>query len=60
MKPHLFELDLAGHATHRGAPPCRACPCKRCPLPFGNAVHTLPDTSAAQAEHLRRIGEDDL
>ncbi|MEU7771252.1 hypothetical protein AB0C44_07990 [Micromonospora taraxaci] len=29
-----------------------------CPLPRGNRVHELPDTTEAQAEHLRRIGDD--
>lgn len=34
-------------------------PMCRCGLPLRHVRHQLPDTSAAQAEHLRRIGEDD-
>ncbi|WKU07984.1 hypothetical protein [Micromonospora sp. HUAS LYJ1] len=63
MKPqalatHLFELDPVGHADHHGEEPCPRCPCRRCPLPHGNRSHQVPDTTDAQAEHLRRIGED--
>lgn len=59
LPTHLFELDPSGHAGHRGETPCHACPCRHCTVPFGNRVHTPPDTREAQAEHLRRIGEDD-
>lgn len=53
LATHLYELDQAAHADHRGERPC-----KHCPLPRGNRVHNVPDTAEAQAEHLRRIGED--
>ena len=55
---HLFVPDPIGHANHTGPVPCRWCPCQDCPLPFANQVHELPDTAEAQAEHLRRIGDD--
>lgn len=58
LATHLFELDPVGHAGHRGEQPCRACPCKHCPVQYGNRVHEVPDTAEAQAEHLRRIGGD--
>lgn len=58
MKTHLYELDPTAHADHREPAPCPRCLCKRCPLPHGNRAHTLPDTADAQAEHLRRIGDD--
>lgn len=56
---HLYELDPVSHADHRGEPPCPRCPCKRCPVPYANRAHELPDTSEAQAEYLRRIGEEE-
>lgn len=51
--PHPYEADLTAHADHRGERPC-----VRCPLPRGNRVHEVPDTSEAQAEQLRRIGDE--
>lgn len=50
---HLYEADLTAHADHRGERPCR-----KCPLPKGNRVHDVPDTTDAQAEQIRRIGGD--
>jgi len=58
LATHLFVLDPIGHAGHRGEGACATCPCKRCPLPHANRVHELPDTTEAQAAHLRRIGDD--
>lgn len=51
---HLYEPDRTARPDHRGARPC-----VHCPLPRKNRVHEVPDTSEAQAEHLRRIGEED-
>ena len=51
---HLYEPDRTARPDHRGIRPCA-----HCPLPKGNRVHKAPDTSEAQAEHLRRIGEED-
>lgn len=31
--------------------------CLDCPMPQHHPIHTLPDTSAEQAEHRRRAGE---
>ncbi|MFG1776638.1 hypothetical protein ACGFIG_09435 [Micromonospora sp. NPDC049048] len=56
---HLFVLDATEHAGHRGETPCPWCPCQACPLPAGNRVHDLPDAPDAQAEHRRRIGDED-
>lgn len=53
LSPHLYEPDRAARPDHRGARPCL-----HCPLPKANQVHELPDTAEAQAEHLRRIGDD--
>ena len=51
---HVFEPDRDIPADHRGQRPCRP----PCGLPRANRVHQLPDTAEAQAEHLRRIGDD--
>lgn len=50
---HLYEPDRTARADHKGARPCI-----HCPLPRANRVHELPDTSDAQAEERRRIGEE--
>ncbi|MEU5668978.1 hypothetical protein ABZ749_01145 [Micromonospora sp. NPDC047753] len=50
---HLYEPDRAAYPDHQGVRPCL-----HCPLPKANRAHTLPDTADAQAEHLRRIGDD--
>ncbi|MGW1059325.1 hypothetical protein [Micromonospora rubida] len=53
LAPHLYAPDRDAAPGYRDELPCRACP-----LPKGNRVHTVPDTAEAQAEHLRRIGGD--
>jgi len=56
LAPHLYEPDRDAPPDHRDRLPCR-----RCPLPAGNRVHdetAVAQIDAAQAEHLRRIGED--
>lgn len=50
---HLYEPDRTARPDHRGARPW-----VHCPLPYRNRVHEVPDTTEAQAEHQRRIGED--
>lgn len=51
---HVYEADRDIPADHRGQRPCRP----PCGLPRQNRVHELPDTTEAQAAHLRRIGDD--
>ncbi|TDC48844.1 hypothetical protein E1258_27615 [Micromonospora sp. KC207] len=52
LTPHLYQPDGDLPADHTGDQPCT------CHLPRRHARHTVPDTADAQAEHLRRIGED--
>ncbi|MGC4769228.1 hypothetical protein ACLQ25_09635 [Micromonospora sp. DT44] len=51
---HLYEADRDIPPDHKGQRPCRP----PCGLPRANRVHELPDTTEAQAAHLRRIGDD--
>lgn len=53
---HRYEPDGTARPDHRGVRPCL-----HCPLPKGNRVHdekAVAEREAAQAEHLRRIGDD--
>ena len=55
MSPHLYIEDRELPADHRGDRPCK------CGRPQGNGAHdqaAVAKVDAAQAEHLRRIGED--
>ncbi|MGC5033048.1 hypothetical protein [Micromonospora sp. DT229] len=56
MSPHLYrpDPDVPGDPlTTDAEPPCR------CGRPKPNQAHDTAEQDAAQAEHLRRIGEDD-
>lgn len=52
-RTHLYTADQAAPADRTGVRPCR------CGLPARNTVHApAADVDQAQAEHLRRIGND--
>lgn len=50
--PHVYRPSPDDPGDHHGNRRCT------CGLPKSNSCHQLPDTGPAQAEHLRRIGED--
>lgn len=49
---HPYQADPDAPADWKGEQPCT------CGLPSANQAHDLPDVPE-QAEHRRRIGEDD-
>ncbi|WP_416902731.1 hypothetical protein [Micromonospora echinospora] len=54
---HRYDADETAAPDHRDRHPCRWCP-----LPAGNRIHdedAVAQLDAAQAEHRRRVGDED-